>query len=93
MPTLSADREGKGIGTSVYTDRAQRSSAKLNEWLRSAVQSKLQAFISFSCGLSEDYGLRGREERPPFQVEQRPPGRAGQSVEVDQKADVWACEV
>ena len=28
---------------------------KLNEWLRSATQSKLKEFISFARGLSEDY--------------------------------------
>ena len=33
----------------------ERSSNKFNEWLRSAMQSKLKEFESFACGLSEDY--------------------------------------
>ena len=33
----------------------ERSPTELNEWLRSALQSKLQEFISFARGLSEDY--------------------------------------
>jgi transposase len=33
----------------------ERSSAELNEWLRSAVQCKLQEFVSFARGLNEDY--------------------------------------
>jgi transposase len=32
-----------------------RSPNKLNEWLRSAAQSKLKEFVSFARGLSEDY--------------------------------------
>ena len=34
----------------------ERSSTKFNEWLRSAMQSKLKEFVSFAQGLSEDYG-------------------------------------
>ena len=33
----------------------ERSSAKFNEWLRSAMRSKLREFVSFARGLSEDY--------------------------------------
>ena len=33
----------------------ERSANKFNEWLRSAVQSKLKEFVSFARGLSEDY--------------------------------------
>ena len=33
----------------------ERSSAELNEWLRSAAQSKLKEFVSFARGLSKDY--------------------------------------
>ena len=33
----------------------ERSSNKFNEWLRSAIQSKLKEFESFARGLSEDY--------------------------------------
>jgi transposase len=33
----------------------ERTSTELNGWLRSAGQSKLQEFVSFACGLSEDY--------------------------------------
>ncbi len=34
----------------------ERSSHQCNGWLRSAMQSKLQEFVSFARGLSEDYG-------------------------------------
>jgi len=34
----------------------ERSSDKLNEWLRSAARSQLKEFVSFARGLSEDYG-------------------------------------
>jgi transposase len=34
----------------------ERSSTTFNEWLRSAMQSKLKEFVSFARGLSEDYG-------------------------------------
>ena len=33
----------------------ERSSNKFTEWLRAAMQSKLQEFVSFARGLSEDY--------------------------------------
>lgn len=33
----------------------KRSSNQINEWLRSAMQSKLKEFVSFARGLSEDY--------------------------------------
>ena len=33
----------------------ERSADKFNEWLRSAMQSKLKEFVSFARGLSEDY--------------------------------------
>lgn len=33
----------------------ERSPTELNEWLRSAAQSKLKEFVSFARGLSEDY--------------------------------------
>jgi len=33
----------------------ERSAGKFNEWLRSAMQSKLKEFESFARGLSEDY--------------------------------------
>ena len=33
-----------------------RSYTELNEWLRSAMRSKLKEFVSFARGLSEDYG-------------------------------------
>ena len=38
--------------TKIVRERAQ---TELNEWLRSAVRSKLQEFVSFARGLSEDY--------------------------------------
>ena len=33
----------------------ERTPTELNEWLRSAAQSKLKEFMSFARGLSEDY--------------------------------------
>ena len=33
----------------------ERSADKYNEWLRSAMQSKLKEFLSFARGLSEDH--------------------------------------
>ena len=33
----------------------ERSADKLNEWLRSAMQSKLKELLSFARGLSEDH--------------------------------------
>jgi transposase len=33
----------------------ERSSSRLNEWLRSATRSQLKEFVSFARGLGEDY--------------------------------------
>jgi transposase len=33
----------------------EHSSNQFDEWLRAAMQSKLKEFVSFACGLSEDY--------------------------------------